>query len=77
MYIQGEVLRVKTLKRRRNRLIVALLMPAVIFLWVVGWSLYWIGHQRDDKPVKHAKASQDSVRLDAVVFEDQPEIIVQ
>ena len=23
-----------------------LLLPAIIFLWVIGWGLYWIGSQR-------------------------------
>jgi len=75
MCVQGAVLRVKTQKRTRSRAIVALLMPAVIFLWIIGWSLYWIGHQRDGKRAPSWKASENTVQLKAIPFEEKPEII--
>jgi hypothetical protein len=74
LYIQGAVLRVKTQNSRRNRVFVVLLMPAVIFLWVVGWSLYWIGHQRDDKRAPISKPSGNNVHLKIISFEEKPEI---
>jgi len=30
----------------RNRAISLLLMPVVVFLWFIGWSLYWFGLKR-------------------------------
>ena len=32
--------------RIRNRLISFLALPAVIFIWFFGWSLYWIGSRK-------------------------------
>ena len=32
--------------RIRNRLILFLVMPAVVFFWFFGWSLYWIGSRK-------------------------------
>lgn len=75
--MQGAVLRVRTQKPRRNRLLVAILLPAVVFLWIIGWSLYWIGHHRDNRKAERAKPSQENIDLEAILFDDQPEILVQ
>lgn len=32
---------------KRNRLFVLALLPVAVFLWFVGWSLYWIGKKRE------------------------------
>ena len=29
-----------------NRLRIALLWPIIVFLFLIGWSLYWVGHQQ-------------------------------
>ena len=29
----------------RNRVVVILVLPIVIFLWLIGWSLFWMGSQ--------------------------------
>ena len=75
--IQGAVLRVQTQRRTRNRAVVALLMPAIIFIWLVGWGLYWIGHQREDKQVPRRKEPRDNVTLKAIQFEEPQEIAAQ
>ena len=56
-------------------MLVVLLMPAVILLWIVGWSLYWIGHQRDDKRAPISKPSDNSVHLKAIPFEEKQVIV--
>jgi len=28
------------------------MLPIVVFLWFIGWSLYWIGSREDAKPRK-------------------------
>ena len=74
MCIQGAVLRVKTQKPTRNRAIVALLLPAVALLWIVGWSMYWIGRQRDSRRTDSG-VSRDNVRLDVIPLEERQEIV--
>jgi hypothetical protein len=32
--------------RKRNRAVLLLILPIAVFLWFVGWSLYWIGSRR-------------------------------
>lgn len=62
-------------KGKRNRVIVAVLLPAVIFLWIVGWSLYWIGHQKESR--KHqppaSPEEEEYVSLEAVALEESLE----
>ncbi|MCJ7559367.1 hypothetical protein MUO79_01950 [Candidatus Bathyarchaeota archaeon] len=62
-------------RRKRNRAIIAILLPAIIFLWIVGWSLYWISLQ--EKPRKAQPPSspkEDHVSLMAIVLEEPSEI---
>jgi hypothetical protein len=38
---------------RRNRVALLLILPIVIFMWLIGWSLYWIGSRGESaKPRK-------------------------
>ena len=72
----GVVLKILREKRRRNKAIVVLLLPAIIFLWIIGWSLYWIGHQKEPRkvqPSSHAK-EEDHVSLIPMVLEEPSEI---
>ena len=40
---------------KRNRAVQVLLLPTVVFTWIVGWSLYWIGSKKGQiKPNKKA-----------------------
>ena len=38
--------------RKRNRVVMFLLMPIILFMWSIGWSLYWIDSKEDAKPRK-------------------------
>jgi hypothetical protein len=42
-----------TLMRKRNKVTLFLMLPIAIFIWFVGWSLYWIGSR--EKAVKPRK----------------------
>ena len=40
----------KTKNTRKRRIVFTLfLLPAIAFIWFFGWSLYWLGHQRETK----------------------------
>jgi hypothetical protein len=71
----GAVLRVTKQTRKRNRLVVALLLPALVLVWLVGWSMYWLGHQREDKKRTEPAPEKDNVTLiPAVVLEEPQEL---
>jgi flagellar basal body-associated protein FliL len=42
---------------KRNRLTVLLTLPVVVFLWVIGWSLYWIGSKSREVDQKKKRKS--------------------
>jgi hypothetical protein len=62
----------KNPKGKRNRAFIAILLPAIIFLWIVGWSLYWIGHQRESRETQPASSpkKEDYVTLEAIPLEE-------
>lgn len=55
-----------TRRKKGNRLVAALLSPILIFIFMVGWSLYWIGQPKMKyqlKPINKTSAQQDEVEL--------------
>jgi len=63
-------------RHNRNRLVVALMLPALIFAWLVGWSLYWIGHQRGNKSRAKSTPEKGDVNLmPAICLEETQEAI--
>lgn len=54
---------------RLNRLGIVLTLPIVIFLWFVGWSLFWTGSMT--RPVKPATVShQNGLGLEVLITEN-------
>ena len=37
----------KPTRHKRNKPLIFLTLPTAVFMWVVGWSLYWIGSKRE------------------------------
>ena len=68
-------MRFPTPKRTRNRALTILLLPAVVFLFVVGWAFYWIGHQQELTQKTKPKSEKDTVSLMAAVAIEEPEEI--
>jgi hypothetical protein len=54
---------------KRNRAASFLLMPIGVFLWCIGWSLYWIGSKRETTKPK----PKLSVQKELVIFVPTPE----
>ena len=75
MYVEGGVLRFQTPKRTRNRALTILLLPAVVFLFVVGWGFYWIGHQQKTTGKTRPASQKDNVSLTAAVEIEEPQEI--
>ena len=76
--VHGAVLRATKQKRKRSRLVVALLLPVLVLVWLVGWSMYWLGHQRTDNKRNKPAPKEDNVELvPAVALEEPPELEAQ
>ena len=62
--MQVAVLRDTKPRRRRNRLLTVLLLPAFVVAWFIGWSLYWAGSRKDsEKPQTQIKRQKEHVTL--------------
>jgi len=59
--------------RRRNRLAVLLMLPIAVFLWFVGWSLYWSGLRKKRVHAKPARIP-DASELTFTVLVPEKEI---
>jgi len=57
-----------------------ILLPVMIFIFIIGWSMYWIGNRkrpakRQRKPLKKEKDNlKDNVTVIPVVYEEPEEI---
>ena len=66
-----------TSRKKRNKLTVALLAPILLIVFIVGWSLYWIGQsgqpkaKQPQKPINKTPAKQDEVELIMIPQEEQ------
>jgi len=56
----------------RNRILVVMLFPAIVFLWLIGWSLFWIGSQHSqDKPHKTQTITEkDTIEIKSAIYEE-------
>lgn len=72
----GALLKILREKRKRNKAVIFLLLPAIIFLWIIGWSLYWIGHQKEPRKAQPSSSpkEEDYVSLIPIVLEEPSEI---
>jgi len=52
-----------------NRVVVIILLPVIILLWIIGWSLFWIGSQ--NKPQKtQTTTERDRISMAIVMYEE-------
>jgi flagellar basal body-associated protein FliL len=49
--------------RKRRKAFTLILLPAVVFIWLIGWSLYWIGLKRKTTEKKSAPKEYDVTML--------------
>ena len=55
-----------TRRKKESKLAVALLSPILVLMFIVGWSLYWIGQPRMKyqlKSINTTSSQQDDVEL--------------
>jgi hypothetical protein len=70
----GAVLRDTKPRRKRNKLVTLLLLPALAMIWVVGWSLYWIGSRQAKNPKKspiRTRSEGGVMLVPSVAFEQE------
>ena len=53
----------------RKRAFIILLLPLIIMLWIVGWSLFWTGSQNNTKQDK-TTAKTDGIEITIAPLEE-------
>jgi len=67
-------------RHKRNKAMRIMLLPVMIFMFLIGWSMYWIGNRkrpvkRQRKPLKKEKDNvKDNVTVIPIVYEEPEEI---
>ena len=61
-------------QHKRSKALRVLFFPAAAALFLVGWSLSWIGSQKPSRKTLAAPA-KDNVHLKAITLEDPTEIV--
>ncbi|MCW4046547.1 MAG: hypothetical protein NWE99_03170 [Candidatus Bathyarchaeota archaeon] len=54
--------------RSRKRIVTILLLPIIVFVFIVGWALYWVGKQQDS----NREPSRVNTAKDADTDEQEP-----
>ena len=64
-----------TSRKKRSKLKVILFAPVLIFTFIIGWSLYWIGQQNDkptkQKPTNKTPVKQETIELTVIPQEEE------
>jgi hypothetical protein len=49
-----------------------MLFPAIVFLWLIGWSLFWIGSQHSqEKPHKtQIAAEKEKIEITSAIYDE-------
>jgi hypothetical protein len=55
---------------KRNRVVAVIMLPIAIFLWVIGWCLFWAGSQRNSHRIR-ATDNEDFVSITTALPEKQ------
>jgi hypothetical protein len=64
-------------KRKRNIVILVMFLPAVVLLWIFGWSLYWIGYQRENGKSKAQASTKEENYVDFMPLPAEETIAVE
>jgi hypothetical protein len=72
MYCLGAILHIVR-QRKHYRALRALFFPIAAVLFLIGWSLSWIGSQKQPRKT-HGEPPKDHVHLKAITLEEPTEI---
>jgi len=53
----------------RNRVVVIMLLPVIILLWIIGWTLFWIGSQNRPQKTRNKK-QREKIDVTTILYED-------
>lgn len=60
-------------KHKRSKALTVLFFPITIIIFLIGWSLSWIGTQKQPRKT-HVEPKKDNAYLEAITLEELTEI---
>jgi hypothetical protein len=54
---------------------VIMLLPVIVFIFLMGWYMYWIGDQKRPDKIQRKPLKKDNVTIMPIVYEETQEII--
>jgi hypothetical protein len=67
-----------TSRKKRNKLAVALLAPILVFIFIVGWSLSWIGQLKANQPQKPInKTCENQNEVELIMIDQEKQILAK
>lgn len=53
----------------RSHVVVIIFLPTIIFLWIIGWSLFWIGSQKKSQKTQN-KTERDGIEITTHLYKE-------
>ena len=60
-------------KHKRSKAFMLLFLPATIVVFLIGWSISWIGSQKQPRKAQNGPP-KDKIHLEAITLEEPAEI---
>jgi hypothetical protein len=51
-----------------------MLLPALIFMFIIGWCMYWMGNQKRKERTQRKPPKEDNVTIMPIILEETQEI---
>jgi flagellar basal body-associated protein FliL len=61
-------------KRKRSKEMMIMLLPLLIFVFIVGWCMYWVGDQKRTGKTQRKPSKKDNVTIMPIILEETQEI---
>jgi flagellar basal body-associated protein FliL len=62
-------------KRKRSKAMMIILLPVLIFMFVIGWCMYWMGSQKRTGKTQRKPPEKDNVTIMPIIFEETQEVV--
>jgi len=62
-------------KSKRGKAMIIMLFPLLIFVFIIGWCIYWIGSQKRTDKTRRKQPKKGNVTIMPMILEETQEII--
>ena len=62
-------------KSKRSKAMIIMLFPVLIFVFIIGWCMYWMGDQKRTGKTQLEPPKKDNVTIMPIILEETQEIV--